>query len=298
LRAFALLELIAAAAEPPTLDELTRTSGLPKPTVYRILALLMRGGLAARDTFEKRYVAGPRLGALSLAVQMRSPANGARHAILARLVEEIGETCNLTMLDGAEVVYLDRVETSANVRLHMKAGSRVPLHCTASGKLFLAYLPPAQLRPLLGPGPLKRYTERTVTDVEALARELRRIRAAGIATDVGEYLDGSVCLAVPVIDAQGRACAAIAVHGPAPRMTLRKGLQFVPALRRAAQAMSPALAAGRAAPFPTPPSHAQDAAAITGASRVSTRHHHRGDHRGRAEEEGQSGRARDPVRAD
>lgn len=298
LRAFALLERIAAAVEPPTLDELTRASGLPKPTVYRILALLARGGLAARDAFGKRYLAGPRLAALSLAVQMRSPANGARHAILARLVEEIGETCNLTMLDGAEVVYLDRVETSANVRLHMKAGSRVPLHCTASGKLFLAHLPHAQLRPLLGPGPLKRYTDRTITAIEPLAKELRRIRAADIATDVGEYLVGSVCIAVPVRDAAGRPCAAIAVHGPAPRMTLRKGLQFVPALRRAADAMSPVLAGAGAAASPTPPSPAPDATAIPGASRVPTRHHHRGDHRSRAEEEGQSRRARDAVRAD
>jgi DNA-binding IclR family transcriptional regulator len=234
LRGFAVLELIARAESPPSLEELTRRSGLPKPTVYRILGLLMRGGLVQREAFDKRYTVGPRTADLSLTVQMRSPLRARRHAILARLVEEIGETCNFTMLDGNEVLYLDRVETPEKVRLHMEVGSRVPLHCTASGKLFLAHLAPAQLRKVLGAGPLKRYTDRTVTGVDALERELRKIRAAGIGTDTGEFLLGSVCLAVPVTDTRARMCAAVAVHGPAPRMTLKRGYEFLPAMRRAA----------------------------------------------------------------
>lgn len=234
LRAFAILELIADAESPPSLEELTRASGLPKPTVYRILGLLMRGGLVQREPFEKRYVVGRRVCALSLLVQTRSPLRARRRAILARLVEEIGETCNFTMLDNHEVFYLDRVETTANVRLHMEVGSRVPLHCTASGKLFLAHLAPHQVHKVLGGGPLKRYTARTITSTEALERELRKIKMSGISTDTGEFLEGSVCLAVPVSDPGGRICAAVAVHGPVPRMTLKKGYAFVPALKRAA----------------------------------------------------------------
>jgi len=242
LRAFGLLELIATADEPPTLEDLTRGSGLPKPSVYRILQLLIRGELVEREVSAKRYIVGPRVAALSLAVQMRSPQRRERHAILSRLVDEIGETCNLTMLDGNEAVYLDRVETAAIVRLHMRIGSRVPLHCTASGKLFLAHLPPASARRLLRSAPLKRYTERTITSADALERELARIRAGAVGTDSGEFLDGSVCLAVPVVDARGRVCAAIAAHGPAPRMTLRKGYTFLPAMRRAAAAIAASLA--------------------------------------------------------
>jgi IclR family acetate operon transcriptional repressor len=298
LRAFVVLELIANAEQPPSLDELTRASGLPKPTVYRILGLLSRGDLVQREPFEKRYVVGPRVSALSLAVQVRSPLRGARHAILERLVEEIGETCNFTMLDGSEVLYVDRVETLANVRLHVRAGSRVPLHCTASGKLFLAFLPPAQVRTVLGPRPLKRYTERTVTDLDALERELRKVRSSGIATDIGEYLEGSVCLAVPVSDTQGRVCAAIAVHGPAPRMTLKKGIDFLPALKRAAASVSATIARSGSAGSPNPVSKVAAAATSRGASDVRARHHHRGDHRRPAEKEGQPGRPGDPFRAD
>ena len=243
LRAFAVLEQIAGADAPPTLETLTRACQLPKPTVHRILAVLTRGGLVQRDAFDRRYAVGPRTAELALAVQRQSPARAERHAILARLVHEIGETCNFTMPDGDEVVYLDRVETAANVRLHMDVGSRVPMHCTASGKLFLAHLPPARVRRLLGSGPLKRYTARTVASIEALERELGKIRASGIGIDSGEFLEESVCLAVPVLDARARLCAAIAVHGPAPRMTLRKGYSFLPAMRRAAREISATFAA-------------------------------------------------------
>lgn len=264
LRAFALLERIAVADDPPTLEDLTRATGLPKPTVYRILRLLMRGGLVERVVHQKRYVVGERVCSLSLAVQMRSPQRRERVAILGRLVEAIGETCNFTMLDGNEVVYLERVETSANVRLHMRAGSRVPLHCTASGKLLLSELPAAQIDHLLGPGPLRRYTERTVVDVATLMRELDKVRSSGVGTDVGEYLDGSVCLAVPVRDARGRMCAAVAVHGPAPRMTLKKGYASLPAMRSAAAAISATLVPAKSTgPLPL------SAAAVTRAKGIA-----------------------------
>lgn len=252
LRAFAILEHIAAAKEPPTLEELTRGLGLPKPTVFRILRLLTRGGLVQREVHEKRYHVGERAAAFALEVQMQSPRRRERRAILTRLVETIGETCNFTMVDGDEVVYLERVETSENVRLHMMTGSRVPLHCTASGKLLLAELAPPQVQRLLGSGPLRRYTPRTIVDLPALERELQRIRSSHVSTDVGEYLVGSVCLAVPVRDFHGRTCAAIAVHGPAPRMTLKKGHGFVPAMQCAATAIAATLMPANAARAPAP----------------------------------------------
>ncbi|MBK9021447.1 MAG: IclR family transcriptional regulator [Sulfuritalea sp.] len=238
LRAFGVLELVARADGPLSLDELTQLCGLPKPSVFRILGLLQRGGLVQREPAAKRYCIGARMSKLALEVMMRSPQRARRHAILQQLVAEIGETCNLTMLDGNEVLYLDRVETSSPVRVHLAAGSRVPLHCTASGKLFLSQLSERQVATLLGPGPYRRHTENTIIDPEELQKALRRIRNEGIGTDVGEFLEGSVAVSVPVTDAQGRVCATVAVHGPAPRVTLRSCMDFLPALRRAATAMA------------------------------------------------------------
>src|SRR5262245_31078498 len=91
LRAFLLLEHIATSDEPRSLEQLTRASGLPKPTVHRILRLMMRGGLLEREIDGKRYVVSQRMCTLALAVQMGSPQRRERHAILARLVEQIGE---------------------------------------------------------------------------------------------------------------------------------------------------------------------------------------------------------------
>ena len=252
LKSFGLLELVARAEGPLSLDELTQQCSLPKPTVYRILGLLQRGGLLQREPDTKRYCIGARLSQFALEVMLRSPQRARRHAILRQLVEEVGETCNFTMQDGNEVVYLDRVETSSPVRLLMEAGSRVPLHCTASGKLFLSQLPEHKIAGLLGPGPYPRHTARTMVEIGALQKELRRIRAEGISTDVGEYLEGSVCLAVPVTDTRGRVCATVAVHGPAPRLTLKKAMDFLPALRRAATSMGATMAAPEARRPATP----------------------------------------------
>jgi IclR family acetate operon transcriptional repressor len=235
-------------------------------------ASLQRGGLVQREPASKRYCIGARLSRLALEIMMRSPQRARRHAVLQQLVAEIGETCNLTMLDGNEVLYLDRVETTSPVRVHLAAGSRVPLHCTASGKLFLSQLErapgrhPASARPL---PPLYRENHRRP---EQLQKELRRIRSEGVGTDVGEFLEGSVALAVPVTDAQGRVCATVAVHGPAPRVTLRRTFDFLPSLRRAAAAIAETM---------LPPA-ARRRACSAHRRQAGTRHHRRAAARPRA----------------
>jgi DNA-binding IclR family transcriptional regulator len=161
-----------------------------------------------------------------------------RHAILARLVEEIGETCNFTMLDGDAVVYLDRVEAAWPLRMMLSSGSRVPLHCTASGKLLLALMPKPARGRLIALLPLTRYTSTTLTDARRLGAELARIRAQKYATDNEEFHAGLACVAVPVADARRRVCAAIAVHAPVSRMPLERALEHLPSLRRAAAAMA------------------------------------------------------------
>ena len=143
LRAVSILEALVAAERPAALAELTGVVRLPKPTLYRMLGMLEAAGLVMREPGARRYAPGPRLAALGRAVMLNASLRGERRAILARLVEAIGETCNFTMLDGAEVVYVDRVETAWPLRMTLTSGSHVPLHCTASGKLLLALLPKA-----------------------------------------------------------------------------------------------------------------------------------------------------------
>ena len=237
LRAFALLEKIACADGPIALQDLAQGTSLPKPTVYRMLAMLESAGLAMREPDGRRISAGPRLVRFALDVQLSAAVRAPRHAILKKLAEELGETVNLTMLDGSEVVYLDRVETAWPLRMTLQPGSHVPLHCTASGKLLLALLPASRRRRIVAELPLPRYTEQTITDSRALDAELASIRREGRATDNEEYLAGLVCVAVPVSASDGRPVACVAVHAPVARMTLDRALEHVPALRGAAKAL-------------------------------------------------------------
>ena len=240
LRAVAVLEALVAAERPAALAELAGVVRLPKPTLYRMLGMLEAAGLVIREPGARRYAPGPRLAALGRNVMLNGSLRAERRAILARLVAEIGETCNFTMLDGAEVVYVDRVETAWPLRMTLTSGSRVPLHCTASGKLLLALLPKASRERLVPQLGLGRYTGSTITDPKRLAGELARIRANRYATDNEEFHAGLVCVAVPVIGKK-RACAALAVHAPVSRMPLERALSYLPVLRRAAAAMSSTL---------------------------------------------------------
>ena len=240
LRAFTVLEALVRAEDPAGLAELTALVRLPKPTLYRMLALLQSAGLVMRTPGARAYAPGPRLAALGRDVMLHGAMRSAGHAVLAGLVEEIGETCNFTMLDGAQIVYVDRVETAWPLRMTLTSGSHVPLHCTASGKLLLALLPKASRERIAAQLPLERFTESTITDTRRFGAELARIRANRYATDNEEFHAGLVCVAVPVIGKK-RACAALAVHAPVSRMPLERALSYLPVLRRAAAAMSSTL---------------------------------------------------------
>jgi IclR family transcriptional regulator, acetate operon repressor len=252
LRAFALLEQIAGADRPVSLNEATAAARLPKPTVYRMLAALEGGGFLIREPEGRRVVAGPRLTRFALDVLRKGADSGARRAILQQLVAAVGETCNLTMLEGGEVIYLDRVESSWPLRVTLQPGSRVPLHCTASGKLLLALLPATRRRRIVDTLPLPPHTGHTIVDRRRFAAELARVRRERLATDNEEYLAGLVCVAVPVATADGRVVASVAVHAPVARMPLAAALGHVQALREAAAALG-ATFPGASGP-PAPPS--------------------------------------------
>lgn len=243
-RALLLLEVIAKADEPPTLNELMAAIRLPKATTHRFVTMLERLGFARRTMDGKRYEIGFRLSALALETMRHSFQIAPRRAVLAGLVAEIGETCNITMLDGAELIYLDRVESDWPLQIRLSVGSRVPLHCTASGKLFLSLAPASLRKTLLHALPLKQHTPRTIIDPFALEAELDKIRTTKFATDNEEFIEGMTAAAVPVLDSKGNICATVAVHGPTARLPLSRAAALVPALRKAARAIEQSFVSG------------------------------------------------------
>jgi len=238
IRLFALLEVIASKDRFVTLQSLVEETGLPKPTLHRMLQQLEGAGILQRDGDGRHYSTGARFRKLAENLLLNSTTHGARHVVLRQLVEEIGESCNITALSGSEVLYLDRVETAAPLRFFLHPGSRVPVHCSASSKLFLAQLTPAQRRRLLGHVPLASYTGNTLTSLESLEEEIEHVRQAGYALDREEFLPGLLCIAVRVPVPGGRSTLAVATQGPAIRLTPEKALEYLPALQRAAQALA------------------------------------------------------------
>lgn len=239
LRMLELLETVARQGRPFALADAIAATAWPKPTVHRMLAQLEEGGWLAREPDGRRYSLTPRLLAMAETALAASSQQGVRHAVLRQLVADLGESCNLTALSGADVVYLDRVESAFPLRMELRAGTRVPLHCSASGKLFLAFLPAARRKALLDALPLAAHTPHTITRRKALEQELERIRREGHAVDAEEFVQGLVCVAVPVMAPGSKSVrCAVALQAPAARMPLEKALLEVGRLREAASAVA------------------------------------------------------------
>lgn len=238
MRLFALLEVIASKDQFFSLQELSEETQLPKPTLHRMLQQLETAGLLQRSVDGRHYGTGVRLRRLAEKLLLNDVSHGARHAVLRHLVEEVGESCNLTALSGSEVIYLDRVETAAPLRFYLQPGSRVPVHCSASGKIFLSEMTPSQRQRLLAHAPLEAFTPKTLTQMEQLEQEIKQIKRQGFALDNEEFLPGLLCVAMLVPNASGRSNLCVAVQAPIMRLTVDKAMQLLTPLHRAAEALS------------------------------------------------------------
>lgn len=244
LRLIGLLEVIAGKDQRQSLQALVAATGLPKPTLHRMLQQLESAGLLQREGDGRQYGTGTRLRRLAENLLLNDSHHGARHTVLRHLVEAVGESCNITALSGSEVVYLDRVETAAPLRFYLHPGSRVPAHCSASGKVFLAQLAPQQRQRLLAHAPLEKCTPKTITQLRKLELEIQRVQVQGYAVDDEEFLPGLVCIAmrVPALAINGQpggpSNLCVAIQAPIVRLSLAKAKKLLPALQRAADALS------------------------------------------------------------
>ncbi len=203
-RSFAILEHVARARTPVDVLDIISSLKLPKATAYRLVDWFITQGYLSREPGRKRLIVGPKLATLAFGALSSSMRNDAPHVVLQRLVHALNETCNIGTLLNGEVIYLDRVEAEHwPLRLQYTSGSRVPLHCSAIGKLYLALAPTPRRRRLLQSLELRRFTDHTITEGGRLDAELRQIRKEQVSFDREEYLAGVVCMAVPVIGRNG-----------------------------------------------------------------------------------------------
>ncbi|MEQ8322887.1 MAG: IclR family transcriptional regulator [Rhodospirillales bacterium] len=231
VKAFAVIEVILAARRPLSLPELAETLGRPKQTVHRTARQLEEHGFLYREPIRDRYAIGPKLLDISKDVFGWCIRYSPRNAALARLVDKVSETCNVGILDGDSVLYLDRVESNFPLRAELHPGSRVPVHCTGLGKLFLAYLPSRTRKRIIDRIDLKSYTKSTLTSAEALEEDCAKTRTRGYSINDEEYHDGIISVAVPVYSNNEHVIAGLAIHAPAARMGVDDAVKYVPLLK-------------------------------------------------------------------
>jgi DNA-binding IclR family transcriptional regulator len=237
-RTLALLALLAHSGKAQSLANLSEALSLPKATVHRLTTQLLEAGFIAKANNDKEFLVGAALRRLALDTLNHDTTQGLRHVVLADLVKEIGETCNFTTLDGASVRYLDRVEAAWPWRLTLEVGAQVPLHCTASGKLFLAFMAPEIRQKVLSTLSLQPMTDFTITDRHKLEIECDGIVNHGYSIDRQEFVVGLIAIAVPVKNSEGSVLGGLAVHAPTSRLTVEGALKHLSALQNAAERMS------------------------------------------------------------
>ncbi|MFP5315623.1 MAG: IclR family transcriptional regulator [Actinomycetes bacterium] len=232
-RVFELLELITDAGGEVTLSELSASTDLPLPTIHRLLRTLVMKGYA-RQLPNRRYALGPRL------IRLGEGANKQLGALarpqLKMLVDRLGETSNMAVLDSDMVVYIAQVPSSHSMRMFTEVGRRAHTHDTGVGKAILAQLDNETVRNIVTRAGMPTPTEKSIGSVEELLEELENIRERGYSIDEQEQELGVRCFAMAVPDAPTP--TAISVSGPISRVDESFADKAVPLLRSAAQAIS------------------------------------------------------------
>lgn len=212
-----LLTALVENEEPCALTSLAEQLGLTKSNTHRLLNTLVEQGFATQNGEKGLYQPTLRLWELGARIVARLDVVSIAREQMPRLAEATGETVHLSMLDGPEVIYLDKIEGTHAVRSYTKVGARAPAWCVATGKMLLAHRSNEEIAALSSC--LSRYTPRTLCDIDLLRTELDKARHAGIAFNFGEWREDVVGAAAPILDAKGQVIAAIGISGPSQRLT-------------------------------------------------------------------------------
>lgn len=221
-RAIAILDLLGQG--PKTGAEAARALGVHRSTALRLLATLERHAFVERDLRTARYRLGRRLAQLASEVTVEFDLRQVARPVCEQLAADSGETATFEMLIDDAIVPIEQATASTSVVTINWIGRRYPVHCTASGKAFLAF-GPAAIRERLLAGPLVRITPRTVTDVRELGRQLADARRSGTTRTHEELEMGLDAIAAPVFGADGSIVAALDVSGPSHRLRERADLE-------------------------------------------------------------------------
>jgi IclR family transcriptional regulator, KDG regulon repressor len=218
-RALGILETLADIRKEISVGDLATRVNLHISTTHRLLSALMARGYVRQNPNTGKYSLGLKALEVGNAVHYQRDLRTEGQSTLLRLAEETGETTNIAVLDQGQAVYVDQVESDKTVRMFVKIGARVPVHCSAVGKVLIAYLSDQEIEQMVKQRGMARFTDNTITEVEGLRTELEIVRRQGFAIDNAEREPGVRCVAAPIFDAANRVVAAISISGPSLRVS-------------------------------------------------------------------------------
>jgi DNA-binding IclR family transcriptional regulator len=216
-RGLAILEAVAAEGE-VSLSDIARATAMSASTAFRLIETLERRGFLARSEETGAYRIGSRAFDVGSAFSGAARMNDVARPVMRRLAEELGEGVALGVREGTQAMYVEQFEAKSAVRMTARLGSRMPLHCTAVGKVLVAWLWESRIDEIVGPEPYAQVAEATLTRRADLLRELARVRERGYALDAQEYEADVRCIAAPVRNREGEVVAAVSVSAPAGRL--------------------------------------------------------------------------------
>lgn len=217
-RALQVLELLSAHRRPLSLTQIAHHMQVNVSTAHHLLSTLRARGYVEQDA-NSAYRLSLRLLMIGAGAPRVGDLRNVAEPALQRLASRSGETASLVVRDGAQGVCLDQVQSPRFVAVTGYVGQRFPLHCTATGKVLLAWLAPPEITRIISAAGLPRLTPQTITEVPGLQRELMRVRRTGIAYDRGERTGDVRCAAVPIVNHTGDVIAAVSLSGPAHRLS-------------------------------------------------------------------------------
>ena len=198
------------------ITELADQLGVDKSTASRLVQTLLKDGFVQKAKDERSYTLGPMLVNLSRSVITRMPLRDSAKPYLKKLVEVSGECSHIAIYAQGKALYIDQMESPSTLRVNVEVGQLAPLHCTALGKILLAF----GNYPL--PVELEGHTEKTINDLQALEKELEIVRKKGYAIDDEEFDNDVRCISVPVFDFREKLVGAIGISGPSVRLGLKE----------------------------------------------------------------------------
>lgn len=236
-RALQILECFDDEHRSRGVSEIAEAVGLHKATTHRLITTLANHGYLERVPGGQQYRLGMQLATLGLSILRGMDLRREAEPYINAVVDRCEETCDMSVPDRGEALIIEVIRSRQALAMMTSVGQRLPLHATAGGKVFLAYLAEAEREAILA-RPLTRYTAKTITDPEVLRREARQFVEQGYTFDDGEFEVGVRAVAAPVRDATGQVIAVISMPGPVARITQERIPEIAREMMETAEAIS------------------------------------------------------------